>query len=218
MIDWSIRVGAFGDRYGERDGLTLQDFKADENGIDCGPAIARVDDAVVTPDGKIHLAPDYLLADIPRLRERLGVPVDGLVLVSRRHPRSKNTWLHNVPVLVSGKDRCTLMMHPADAASRGVRDGAPVEISSEAGAIIATLEITDEMLPGIVSLPHGWGHDKEGVRLSVAREHPGVNNNLLAPGDFVDVLSGNAAVNGIPVEVVSAEHRAERARRAPRRR
>jgi anaerobic selenocysteine-containing dehydrogenase len=204
MIDWSIRVGPFGDRYGEREGVTLEDFKAAPDGLDFGPAIPRAGDAVCTPDGKIHLAHEYLLSDLPRLRARLDAPVDGMVLVSRRHLRSKNTWLHNVRVLVKGKDRCTLLMHPEDGARLAIADGSTARISSEAGSILAPVELSDEMLPGVVCLPHGWGHDKEGTRLSVAREHAGVNNNLLAPGDFVDTLSGNAAVNGIPVEVVPA--------------
>lgn len=201
MVDWSIRVGPFGDSYGARDGLTLADFKSNPDGIDCGPAVPRATAAVCTPDGLIHLAPAYLVNDVPRLRERLGTPVDGLVLVSRRHVRSKNSWLHNVSVLVKGKERCTLMINSGDATRLGVVDGAPTRISSVAGTIVVQAEVTDEMLPGVVSLPHGWGHDKPGTRLSIAREHAGVNNNLLAPGEFVDALSGNAAVNGIPVEV-----------------
>jgi anaerobic selenocysteine-containing dehydrogenase len=204
MIDWSIRVGAFGDRYGEREGLTLADFKAAPDGLDLGPAIPRAAEAVCTPDGKIHLAHEYLLSDLPRLRARLDRRADGLVLISRRHLRSKNSWLHNVRVLVKGKDRCTLLMHPEDGARLAIAEGSTARISSEAGSILAPVELSDEMLPGVVCLPHGWGHDQEGTRLSVAREHAGVNNNLLAPGDFVDTLSGNAAVNGIPVEVVPA--------------
>ena len=205
MIDWSIRVGPFGDRYGEKpDGVTLADFKDNPDGIDFGAAIPRADEAVCTPDGKIDLAPEFILGDLPRLRERIGSPVDGIVLVSRRHIRSKNSWLHNVKVLVKGKDRCTLLVHPDDATRIGLADGATARVSSEAGSILAPVEVTDEMLPGVVCLPHGWGHDKPGARLAVAREHAGVNNNLLAPGEFVDKLSGNAAVNGIPVEVVPA--------------
>ncbi|MCU1400725.1 MAG: Formate dehydrogenase-O, major subunit, partial [Acidimicrobiales bacterium] len=204
IIDWSIRVGPFGDGYGTREGLTLADFKAEPDGIDRGPAISRAAEIVCTPDGKIHLTHEYLLSDIPRLRQRLAAPVDGLVLVSRRHLRSKNTWLHNVSVLVNGKERCTLMINPADAARLGVADGSVARISSTAGSIVVQAEITEEMLSGIVSLPHGWGHDKAGTRLSIAREHAGVNSNLLAPGEFVDALSGNAAVNGIPVEVAPA--------------
>jgi anaerobic selenocysteine-containing dehydrogenase len=112
--------------------------------------------------------------------------------------------MHNVQVLVKGKDRCTLLIHPDDAARAGVTDGALARVSSEAGALEVPVEVSDEMMPGVVSLPHGWGHDKAGTRMATAREHAGVNNNLLAPGTFVDAISGNAAVNGIPVEVVPA--------------
>jgi anaerobic selenocysteine-containing dehydrogenase len=204
LVDWTIRMGPFGDRYGENPGgVTVEDFKANPNGIDFGPVGSRAREVICTPDDKIHLAPEYITNDLPRLRARLETPVDGMVLVSRRHLRSKNTWLHNVKVLMKGKERCTLMVHPHDAARIGIADGSVARISSEAGSIVAPVEITDEMMPGIVSLPHGWGHDKPGTRLSVAREHPGVNNNLLAPGEFVDVPSGNAAVNGIPVEIVA---------------
>ncbi|MEZ5166223.1 MAG: molybdopterin dinucleotide binding domain-containing protein [Acidimicrobiales bacterium] len=117
--------------------------------------------------------------------------------------RSNNSWMHNVKVLVKGKDRCTLLMHPDDAADAGVVDGALVTVSSEAGSVDVAVEVSDEMRPGVVSLPHGWGHDKPGTKMAVAREHAGVNSNLLAPGTFVDAPSGNAAVNGIPVEVVA---------------
>jgi anaerobic selenocysteine-containing dehydrogenase len=210
MTDWSIRVGPFGDRYGEKpEGLTLEKIKAEPNGVDRGPMIPRARDAVCTPDGHIALAPAYVLSDLPRLAERVRSAaarreLDGMVLVSRRHIRSKNTWLHNVSVLVKGKDRCTLLVNPGDAARIGLVDGGRARVTSEAGSIEAPVEISDEMMTGVVCLPHGWGHDAEGTRLSIAREHAGVNNNLLAPGDFVDVLSGNAAVNGIPVEVVPA--------------
>jgi anaerobic selenocysteine-containing dehydrogenase len=214
MTDWSIRVGPFGDRYGENpDGLTLEKIKAQPSGVDMGPMIPRAREAVCTPDGKIALAPEYILSDLPRLTARLHEVTGGresrgerddLVLVSRRHLRSKNTWLHNVPVLVKGKDRCTLIVNPGDAARIGLVDGGRARVTSEVGSIEAPVEVSDEMMQGVVCLPHGWGHDAEGTRLSIAREHAGVNNNLLAPGEFVDVLSGNAAVNGIPVEVVPA--------------
>src|SRR6185295_10777301 len=125
-------------------------------------------------------------------------------LTSRRHVRSNNSWMHNVTVLVKGKDRCTLLIHPDDAARAGVTDGGIARVSSESGTLEVPVEVSDEMMQGVVSLPHGWGHDKAGTRLAVAREHAGVNNNLLAPGTFVDEISGNAAVNGIPVEVVPA--------------
>ena len=105
---------------------------------------------------------------------------------------------------MKGKDRCTLLVHPTDAARYGIEDGAPATVSSEAGSLVVPAEVTDALKPGVVSLPHGWGHDRPGTQLSVANEHAGVNTNVLSPGDFVDVLSGNAAVNGIPVEVAAA--------------
>jgi anaerobic selenocysteine-containing dehydrogenase len=205
LVDLTIRTGPWGDRYGENpDGLTLDSFRAEPHGIDRGPMVPRAREVVCTPSGKIELAPEYILGDLPRLAARLGRRDDGLVLISRRHLRSNNSWMHNVPVLVKGKDRCTLLIHPDDAARAGVADGAVARISSEAGALDVAVEVTDEMMPGVVSLPHGWGHDLDGVQLSVAREHAGVNNNRLAPGHLVDEISGNAVVNGIPVEVVSA--------------
>jgi anaerobic selenocysteine-containing dehydrogenase len=112
--------------------------------------------------------------------------------------------MHNVKVLVQGKDRCTLIIHPDDAEARSLLSGDVARVSSEAGVLEVPVEVSDEMMSGVVSLPHGWGHDRPGARLSVAREHAGVNSNVLAPGGFIDALSGNAAVNGIPVEVVRA--------------
>jgi anaerobic selenocysteine-containing dehydrogenase len=208
LVDLTIRTGPFGDRYGERpDGLTLEKIKAAEHGVDMGPLVPRAREMVCTPDGMIDLAPEYITADVPRLLARAAAAssaADGLLLISRRHLRSKNTWLHNVKVLVKGKDRCTLLVHPDDAASARLVDGGLARVSSEAGSIEVPVEVSDEMMPGVVSLPHGWGHDRPGTRLSVAREHAGVNNNLLAPAHFYDPLSNNHAVNGIPVEVVPA--------------
>ncbi len=206
LLDFTIRTGKWGDGYGARpEGLTLRSFEDAPNGIDMGPMIPRAHEMVRTPNGRIDLAPAHILSDIPRLRERLARDTgNGLVLVSRRHLRSNNSWMHNVRVLVKGKDRCTLLVHPGDADRLGLRDGGLAKVVSEAGSVVAPVEVSDEMMPGVVSLPHGWGHDRPGARLSVASEHAGVNNNVLAPGDFVDVPSGNAAVNGIPVEVAPA--------------
>jgi anaerobic selenocysteine-containing dehydrogenase len=205
MIDLQVRMGPWGDRFGEvPDGLTLDKIKDAEHGIDLGPMVPRLDEVIGTPSGKIELAPPYILGDLPRLRSALERDPDGYVLVSRRHIRSKNSWMHNVKVLVKGKDRCTLIVHPDDATELGLVDGEKARVSSEAGSIEVPVEVSDEMMRGVVSLPHGWGHDRPGTRLSVAREHAGVNSNLLAPGHFVDELSGNAAVNGIPVEVTAA--------------
>ncbi len=205
LLDLQIRTGAFGDRYGEDpDGLSLASFEAEPHGIDRGAMVPRLADVLSTPSGKVELAPEYITADVARLAARLDRDDDGLVLVSRRHLRSNNSWMHNVKVLVKGRERCTLLIHPDDAARAGVEDGKLARVSSEAGAIDVVVEISTEMMPGVVSLPHGWGHDKEATRLSVAREHAGVNSNRIAPGRLVDPLSGNAVVNGIRVEVMAS--------------
>jgi anaerobic selenocysteine-containing dehydrogenase len=202
LLDLQIRTGPFGDRYGERPGgLTLQSFRDAPHGIDMGPLVPRLNEVLATPSGKIELAPPYITADVPRLAARLERPRDDLVLVSRRHLRSNNSWLHNVEVLVRGWDRCTLLIHPDDAARCGVRSGAPARVTSEAGSLEVPVEVSDEMMPGVVSLPHGWGHDQAETRQRVARAHAGVNSNLLAPGALTDPISNNAVVNGIPVEV-----------------
>ena len=166
--------------------------------------VPRIDEVVTTPGGKVVLAPPYITDDLPRLAARLERPADDLVLVNRRHLQSNNSWMHNVAVLVKGRNRCTLHIHPDDAGRCGVADGDVAVVASEAGQVEVPVEVTDAIAPGVVSLPHGWGHDRPGARLSVAREHAGINSNVLSPGTFVDVISGNAAVNGIPVTVARA--------------
>jgi anaerobic selenocysteine-containing dehydrogenase len=205
ILDFSIRTGPWGDAYGGNpEGLTLARLKAETHGIDMGPLSPRLPEILRTPSGRIELAPSYITADLDRLRRSLARADDGLVLVSRRHLRSNNSWMHNVARLMSGRDRCTLLVHPRDAARRDLVSGARARVTSRAGSVVATVQVSDEMMPGVVCLPHGWGHDKAGARLSVASAHPGVCNNVLAPGDLVDVPSGNAVVNGIPVEVTAA--------------
>ncbi len=205
MTDLMLRIGPAGDRYGvDKDGLTLQTLRQYPHGIDLGALEPRIDDVLETADAKIDIAPTYITQDLPRLRERLERNNDGLLLVSRRHLRSNNSWMHNIERLVRGRERCTLLIHPDDARRAGISDGGRAAIRSAAGAIEVAVEISDEMMPGVVSLPHGWGHDRSDTRMSVAGRHAGVNNNLLAPGELVDVPSGNAIVNGIPVEVSAA--------------
>jgi anaerobic selenocysteine-containing dehydrogenase len=205
LLDLQVRTGPWGDAYGaEPGGLTLAELRRHPNGIDRGPLVPRIDEVLSTPSGRVELAPAYLTADVARLRTRLSRAEPGLVLVSRRHVRSNNSWMHNVPELVSGRDRCTLLVHPADAARAGLEDGKLARVTSESGSVLAPVEVSDEMMPGVVCLPHGWGHDKPGTRTSVASAHAGVCNNVLAPGRAVDVPSGNAIVNGIPVEVAPA--------------
>jgi anaerobic selenocysteine-containing dehydrogenase len=112
--------------------------------------------------------------------------------------------MHNVPELMRGRERCTLLVHPADAARAGLEDGKLARVASRAGGVVVPVEVSDEMRPGVVCLPHGWGHDRPGTRTRVAEAHPGVCNNHLAPGELVDVPSGNAVVNGIPVTLAPA--------------
>ena len=142
-----------------------------------------------------------MLADVPRLEADLRAGANGqMVLIGRRQLRSNNSWMHNLPALVKGKDRCTVWVNPVDAGRIGLEDGSPARLTSNAGELTAPVEVTDEIMPGVVSIPHGWGHDGPGIRMRVAADHAGVNSNLLAPTE-VDPLSGNAVLNGIPVEV-----------------
>jgi anaerobic selenocysteine-containing dehydrogenase len=202
MLDLTLRTGPFGDQYGQNPGgLTLDMLKLNPNGIDFGPMVPQLPDLLGTPDKKIRLAPQYLLDDLPRLAARLERPAESLVLVSRRHLRSNNTWLHNVPALMKGKDRCTLLIHPDDAARCGIADDDVVTVKSEAGEIKVPVEVTDAIKPGVVSMPHGWGHGKPGTRMSVANRSPGANTNALSPPTFLDEPSGNGALNGIPVTI-----------------
>ncbi|OBH44502.1 molybdopterin dinucleotide-binding protein [Mycobacterium intracellulare] len=208
MLDLTLRTGPFGDQYGKNPGgLTLDTLKANPNGIDFGPMVPQLPDILGTPDKKIRLAPQYLLDDLPRLAARMERPAEPLVLVSRRHLRSNNTWLHNVPALMKGKDRCTLLIHPDDAARCGIADNDIVTVKSEAGEIRVPVEVTDAIKPGVVSMPHGWGHGKPGTRMAVANGSPGANTNVLSPPTFVDQPSGNGVLNGIPVTIIDDQAR-----------
>jgi anaerobic selenocysteine-containing dehydrogenase len=124
-----------------------------------------------------------------------------MVLIGRRQLRSNNSWMHNLDALVKGKDRCTMHIHPDDASRLGLADGGRAVVSSRAGSVEAPVEVTDAIMPGVVSIPHGWGHDARGARMRVAEAHAGVNSNALADETCVEPLSGNAILNGIPVEV-----------------
>ncbi len=211
LLDLMLRAGPYGDRFGEDpDGLTLERLEQSPHGIDLGPMTPRLPGSLRTPSGRIELAPEPIIADLPRLETALGRTANGhMVLVGRRSLRSNNSWMHNVPRLVSGPPRCTAHVNPDDAERLGLADGEPARVSSDAGAIEIPVEVTDAVMPGVVSIPHGWGHDGEGVELRVAREHAGSNSNVLARSDLIDPLSGNAVLNGIPVELSPAGRRTE---------
>jgi anaerobic selenocysteine-containing dehydrogenase len=203
VLDFMLRAGPFGDGFGgDPDGLTLEKLEAAPHGVDLGPMRPRIPDVLRTPSGKVELAPEEIVADVPRLEAELATGNGHLVLIGRRQLRSNNSWMHNLPALVKGKDRCTVWVNPADAERLGLTDGGQARVSSEVGDLTAPVEVTDEIMPGVISIPHGWGHDAPGVRLRVASEHAGVNSNLLAPTE-VDPLSGNAVLNGIPVELAA---------------
>jgi len=196
LLDLLLRAGPYE--------LTLADLEAAPHGIDLGPLKPRLPEVLRTPSGMVELTPEAILADVPRLREQLGRTVNGeIVLIGRRQLRSNNSWMHNLTPLVKGKDRCTAWMNPADAERLGILDGKPITVRSRAGEVEIPVEVTPDIMPGVVSIPHGWGHDVAGVRLAVAAEHAGVNSNILADEMLVDPLSGNAVFNGIPVEVAA---------------
>ncbi|MFH8939252.1 molybdopterin-dependent oxidoreductase [Streptomyces griseosporeus] len=204
-LDLMLRLGPYGDGFGARpDGLTLQKLLAHPHGIDLGPLRPRLPQPLKTASGKVELLPEPIAGDLPRLRQALAERPAGLVLVGRRHLRSNNSWMHNVPALTGGSNRCTLHLHPADAERLGVRDGQPVRVKGAGGEVTAPAEVTDAVRPGVVSLPHGWGHDRPGTRLRHAATDPGVNVNQLLDGSLLDPLSGNAVLNGVPVEVAPA--------------
>ncbi|WP_030676654.1 molybdopterin oxidoreductase family protein [Streptomyces cellulosae] len=204
-LDMMLRLGPYGDGFGVRpDGLSLKKLLAHPHGIDLGPLRSRLPQPLKTRSGKVELLPQPIADDLPRLRQAMAERPDGLVLVGRRHLRSNNSWMHNVPALTGGSNRCTLHIHPEDADRLGVRDGAAVRVKGAGGEVTAPAEVTDGVRPGVVSLPHGWGHDRPGTRLGHASADPGVNVNQLLDGSLLDPLSGNAVLNGVPVEVAPA--------------
>ncbi|MEU3662990.1 molybdopterin oxidoreductase family protein [Streptomyces sp. NPDC032940] len=199
-LDMMLRLGPYGDGFGARPGgLTLERLLAHPHGIDLGPLRPRLPQPLKTRSGKVELLPAPIAADLPRLARSLTERATGLVLVGRRHLRSNNSWMHNVPALTGGSNRCTLHLNPDDAARLGVRDGQPVRVKGAGGEVTAPAEVTDTVRPGVVSLPHGWGHDRPGTRLTHAAGDPGVNVNQLLDGTLLDPLSGNAVLNGIPI-------------------
>jgi anaerobic selenocysteine-containing dehydrogenase len=205
-LDLLVRSGPYGDHFGARpDGLTMAVLRSHPHGVDLGPLQPRLVEVLRTTSGAVELDTPAVVGDVERLRDSLATPpADGLVLVGRRHLRSNNSWMHNIEVLVKGRPRCTLQVHPDDAARLGLVDGSAAAVRSRVGSLVAPVEVTDAIRPGVVSLPHGWGHDDDGARLEVASRHAGVNSNVLTDGSALDPLSGNCALNAIPVDVVPA--------------
>jgi anaerobic selenocysteine-containing dehydrogenase len=208
LLDLGLRSGPYGDQFGRvPDGLTLARLEAAPSGIDLGPLQPRIPEVLRTPSGRIELAPPMLLADLARVEAALDAPAAPLVVIGRRHVRSNNSWMHNLPVLARGPQRCTALLHPADAARHGVADGAMVRLRRGARHIDIAVTVTDEVMEGVVSVPHGWGHDQPGTQLAVARARPGANLNALLDDDLRDPLSGNAVLSGVAVALEALDPR-----------
>lgn len=204
MLDFMLRTGPYGEGFGaDPNGLTLDSVAAHPHGLDLGPLEPRIPEVLRTTSGKIELAPEVIVADIARLEAKLADESNGFMLIGRRDVRSNNSWMHNLPMLVSGKPRCTLQMHPEDAAELDLANGDHARVRSRVGEIQIPVEITDTIMRGTVSAPHGWGHDAEGASLSIASNHAGVNSNLLADEMCLDAPSGTAVLCGIPVTIIS---------------
>jgi anaerobic selenocysteine-containing dehydrogenase len=196
LVDLFLRAGPHA--------LTLDQLAAAEHGLDLGPLQPGLPGLLRTPDRIIDLAAAPIVADLPRLQAALDRPPPELVLINRRHLRSNNSWMHNLTPLIKGPQRCTLLVHPADAARLGLADGAQARVTSRVGEVLAPVQISEDVMSGVVSLPHGFGHDRPGARLSVARAHAGANVNLLSDAATRDAPSGNAVLNAVPVTVAPA--------------
>jgi anaerobic selenocysteine-containing dehydrogenase len=203
-IDMMLRLGPYGDGFGaDPDGLTLDKLKAAPHGIDYGPLKPRIPEVLRTASGTAELAPAAVVDDVERLRGSLDRAADTFLLIGRRHLRSNNSWMHNLPALRGGTNRCTLQIHPNDAKRLGLKDFALV--TGPGGQVRAPVEITDAIRPGVVCLPHGWGHDQPDTGQRTASRDPGVNVNSLYDGGLLDPLSSTSVLNGMPVEVLAAD-------------
>jgi anaerobic selenocysteine-containing dehydrogenase len=202
LLDLGLRSGPYGDQFGAKPaGLNLDKVKAAEGGIDLGALAPRVPEVLRTPSGKIELAPPMLVDDLRRVASDLERPAPELVIIGRRQLHGNNSWMHNLPVLAKGAAQCTALVNPADAARLGLEDGGRARIAHDGRTIEVEVEISDEMMPGVISLPHGWGHDQPGSRLKVAAANPGGNLNALMDENRRDPLSGNAVLSGMEVEM-----------------
>ncbi len=212
LLDLALRLGPYG--AGLRPGaggLSLRRLERSPHGVDLGPLEPSLPGRLGTPEHRIDLAPTAFLEDLCRLERLLAaggnaVPADTLLLIGRRDLRSNNSWMHNAPRLMRGRERCTLLMHPRDAARLGFEDGQRVTLAGAGGTIDVPVRISEDISPGVVSLPHGWGHGRSGIRLTVAQAHAGASFNDLLDAGAVDPLCGTAVLNGIPVTIEPAEH------------
>ncbi|MBB3106628.1 anaerobic selenocysteine-containing dehydrogenase [Psychrobacter luti] len=199
MLDQGLKRGPYA-------GMTLNKLKKYPHGIDLGPLKKMLPQALKHKDKQIHLNIDFYQADLERVQAMMQDYDDKQIsLIGRRHVRSNNSWLHNSYRLVKGKPRCTLMLHLETAKEYGIEDGQNVRVTSRVGSVMIVAEVTDELMPRVVSIPHGWGHGRKGVKQKIAQAHAGVSVNDLTDDTLIDQLSGNAAVNGVPVQLEAIE-------------
>jgi anaerobic selenocysteine-containing dehydrogenase len=206
LLDILLQTGPYGAGFGrDPEGLSLERLGAAPHGIDLGPLQPRIPEVLRTTSGTIELVHPDLAADVERLRASMDRAAEpgAMVLVGRRQLRSNNSWMHNLPSLAGGSNRCTVHVHPDDALRLGLEEGKLVRVTSAAGSVDVEVEVTDAVRPGVVSIPHGWGDGNGDVRLRVAARQPAANSNVLSPPE-VDPLSGNAVLNAIPVTVAPA--------------
>ncbi|MBU5616929.1 molybdopterin oxidoreductase family protein [Psychrobacter sp. TAE2020] len=199
LLDQGLKRGPY-------EGLTLKKLLKNPHGIDLGVMQSMLPQALKHKDKLIDLNVDFYLADLKRVQTKVQQYDAGqILLIGRRHVRSNNSWLHNSHRLVKGKSRCTLMLHPETAAQQGIEDGQLVKVTSRVGSVVLSAEVTNELMPGVVSIPHGFGHSRKGVIQKIAQAHAGVSVNDLTDDTLIDQLSGNAAVNGVPVQLEAVE-------------
>jgi anaerobic selenocysteine-containing dehydrogenase len=204
LLDLGLQMGPYG-----KEGLSMARLKEAVHGVDLGPLQERLPERLFTEDKRINLVPEPMTADLERVRqvffnEAAGNNGYDLSLIGRRQLRSNNSWMHNAERLVRGKERCTVLMNPADAAQRNLVDGQQVQVKSRVGCIELPLELDEGMMAGVVSIPHGWGHGRSGVVLSVAAAHAGASINDLTDEALLDEMTGNAALIGVKVRVSTA--------------
>lgn len=202
MIDFGLRAGVYGDASSHQ--LSVAMLAEHPHGVDLGPLTPNLTARLKTANGRVQAAPAVILADLARFVAQPLPPADELLLIGRRHVRSNNSWMHNYHRLVKGKPRHQLLMHPEDLARRQLSDGQRVKVSSRIGMIEVEVAASLDMMPGVVSLPHGWGHGRPGVQMTIASRQPGASANDLTDERQLDELSGNAALNGVPVHVAAA--------------
>jgi anaerobic selenocysteine-containing dehydrogenase len=209
LLDYGLQMGPYG-----KDGLSLAMLKEEVHGVDLGPLETRLPERLFTEDKRILLVPEPMVTDLKRVeRVFLNRTANGKVgnfngydlsLIGRRQLRSNNSWMHNAKRLVRGKDRCTLLMNPRDAAERELENGQRVRVESAVGSIELPLEVDEGIMSGVVSVPHGWGHGRPGVEMAVAADHAGASLNDLTDEGLLDELTGNAALVGVRVKVCNA--------------